>query len=121
MATLTEGAHTGDHIISDMGSISRDVMVLASGSGALEPGTVVARVTASGKLAPYDNAGTDGTEAAFGILFAAADATSADVRVVVHTRLTEVKTSALKWADGLDGTGQTAGLADLAAKFIIAR
>lgn len=121
MPVITEGARAGEHIISDQGSMSRDVLTIAAGAGKLEAGTVLAKLTATGKLAPYDNTGTDGTETAHCVLFGNVDATDADVRATVHSRLCEVQTSTLKWAAGVDAAGQTAGLGDLAAKFIISR
>ncbi len=120
MATLTEGRHTGEHLISDLGSISRDVVTIASGSGKLAPGRVLSKLSAGGKYVPYDNVGTDGSEVAKAILYAAVDATSADVRAVVHSRLCEVKASLLDWG-AVDGAGQTAGLADLAGSYVIGR
>lgn len=120
MPTLTEGKRAGEYLISDQGSLSRDVVTIASGSGALAPGRVLAKLTAGGKYVPYDNVGSDGSEVAKVILYAAVDATSADVRQTVHSRLCEVKTSLLDWGD-VDGAGQTAGLADLAASFVIGR
>lgn len=120
MPTLTEGARTGEYLISDLGSLSRDVITIASGSGKLGPGRVLAKLSADGKYVPYDNVGTDGSETAKAVLYGPVDATSADVKAVGHTRLCEVKTALLDWG-AVDAAGQTAGLADLAASFVIGR
>jgi hypothetical protein len=45
-------------------------VTFASGTPALQPGEVVARVTASGKYTFYDDGATDGTEDAAGVLVA---------------------------------------------------
>ena len=75
----------------------------------------------SGKYVPYDDDNTDGSDVATAIAYAEVDATSADVSCVVIARLAEVKLSALQWASTNDATDKANGLADLAAKNIIAR
>lgn len=112
---LNESTRAGEFLIAEgNGSISREKVVVASGEGALVPGTVLGKVTASGKYAAYDNAAADGTETAAGILYAAVDATSADADAVVIVRHAEVDGSLL--------TGNDAnGTADLAAIQIIVR
>lgn len=120
MPMLTEGVRAGEYLISDLGSLSRDVVTIASGSGVLKPGRVLAKLSADGKYVPYDNVGSDGSEVAKAILYAGVDATSADVKQVAHTRLCEVKRSLLDWG-AVDGAGQTAGLADMAGTHIIPR
>lgn len=122
MGIQTEGTYAGEFLVSEAaGTLSRETVTVVSGSGALAAGTVLSLVTASGKYAPYDNAGTDGTEVAAAILYRGIDATSADAKAVVVARLAEVNASELVWAAGVDAAGKTAGLTDLAAKFIIAR
>lgn len=52
---------------------------ILSGAGSLARGTVLGRVTASGKLVVVNSAGTDdGRRTPYGILLEATDATSAD-------------------------------------------
>lgn len=123
MATKTETAHAGEFIVSEAnGRRSRDTGVFLSGTPALLPGEVVAIVTASGKWTVYDNAASDGTEVAAGVLFEAVDASAADVSgVVVITGDAEVKKSMLTYQDGQDAAAQTAALADLKAIGIKAR
>ena len=60
-------------------------ITIVSGSGQLVKGTVLGKVTASGKYAPYSNANSDGTETAKLILAEDPDdATSADVNSVAY-------------------------------------
>jgi len=54
-------------------------VTIVSGSGVLDVGTVLGRVTASGKFKAYNNANSDGSEVAVGILVERVDATSRDV------------------------------------------
>ena len=82
---------------------------------------MLAKLTADGKHVVYDNAGTDGSETAAAILWDGVDATAADAPAVVTARLATVNAAELVWKDGLDAAGKTAGLADLATRFIIAR
>ena len=122
MATYTEGALPLEFLLAEhpVGQMSRETRTLASGAGALKAGRVLGKITASGKLAAYNNAASDGTETAFAVLAYDADATDADVAVTTFERLCVVKAASLGWGAG-DSTAITAGTADLAAKFIIAR
>jgi hypothetical protein len=70
-------------------------------------GTVLGKVTASGKYAAYDNAASDGTEVAAGILCEDVDATDGDVTANMYV------TGAFK-AAGLTGD-DAAAIADLHA------
>lgn len=114
MPTMTQGARTGEHIISEAnGRRSRETVTIVAGND-LAAGTVLGKITASGKYAPYSDAATDGTEAAACVLYANVDASAADKEAVVHERDTEVDEAALT---GLDANGK----ADLEAKGIIFR
>ncbi len=80
-------AMTQDNTITQLfaGDFPRVVkpLVIASGSGLLAKGTVLGKVTASGKYSKYDNTKSDGTEVAKLILAEDADdATSADVNAI---------------------------------------
>ncbi|MFH1493747.1 MAG: head decoration protein [Pseudomonadota bacterium] len=115
MATFTEARHTGEHMISEApGTLSRDEVTIASGAGVLPVGQVLGKITVSGKYAAYNNANTDGTEVAAGILYAAADATSADMPAIAHVRNCEVAEIHLT---GIDANG----IADLAAHDVLVR
>lgn len=130
MAVLTETAHTGGFIVCEAnGYRSRDTVTLASNGSteiAYQAGTVLAKVTASGKYVAYDNAGSDGTEAAAAILYAemVVPATG-DLKATAIVRDCEVNAAELVYDASLSGgsltTAQTAAQADLLAQGIIFR
>jgi hypothetical protein len=112
---LTETPHTGEFLFAEgNGTISREPVVVASGAGVLKAGTVLGKITASGKYTVYSNVAADGTQTAAGILYSAVDATSADTNAVMIARHAEVVETALT---GIDSAGKT----DLAALQIIFR
>lgn len=122
MTTLTEGTHAGEFLLSEApGTLSRETVTIASGSGAITAGMVLGKITASGKYKPYDDDNVDGSEVAAAIAWDNVDATSADVAVAAIVRDAEVRLSALQWAATNDATDKTNGLADLVAAHIIAR
>ena len=128
MTPQTEGQHPGEFILAEAGNqISRDEVTLTVATGAkLAPGLVLAQLAADEKFVPYDNTGSDGSEAAAGILYGDnADNTDgvapADFQVTIVARIAAVRKDALQWASGVDAAGKTAAYADLAAQFIIAR
>ncbi len=92
MTVLTENPHSGNFILSedDDGRLSRDNIVVASGAGPLLPGTVLGKVTASGKFVPSPETATDGSETAVAILVGPVNATGADALAVAMTRHAEV-------------------------------
>lgn len=115
MSTQTEGRHVGEFLLSEgNGSISRDQVTVTLSGAALASGTVMSRLTASGKWVPYDDVGTDGSEVASGILYTELAAGTGDVTAVMIVRHAEVQQSEL--------TGFNANArADLAAVGIIVR
>lgn len=123
MPTKTENLGPGAFIKSEgNGDISRDTITIVSGAGSLIAGTVLGKITASGKYKPYDNDATDGSEVAAGILVYDVDATSADKLAVGIVREAEVFKARLIWGAGVTTEGEkTAAYADLAAKVVIAR
>lgn len=124
MAVKTDHLGAGAFIKSEAnGDLSRETVVIVAGSGKLEAGTVLGRITASGKYKPYDDNNTDGSEVAAAILIYDVDATSADVTAVVIFRLAEVFTNRLKWAATVLSGEKTTAYADLAAagKLVIVR
>ena len=118
---FTEARHAGEFLISEAeGTRSRDVITVAN-SVALEAGTVLGKVTASGKYKLHDPSKSDGTENAAGILLAAVDASGGDASGVAILRDAEVDTGALTFIDAISGANKTAALAALAGLGIIAR
>ena len=125
MATLTEDRFSGaaHYIVSEAnGYRSREQIVIASGAGKLKPGTVLGKITASGKYAPYNPTLETGVETAAAILWEGCDATSADVRRTATIRDTEIHADVLAWGSGVTtDQHKTDALADLAGSGIIAR
>ena len=89
MTTLTETRHAGGFLVWEaLRDYCREVVTIATGGAnpVLEPGTVLGKITASGKYAAHDPAAVDGTETAVAVLWGKADATAADVDAVVLLR-----------------------------------
>lgn len=107
------------------GQISREVVTIASGSGVLEPGTLLGQITANKKYSGSPNAlvvGKEGAETARAVLAYGVDATSADVEAVIIKRVAEVKTPMLVFdASVNDAAKRATKLAQLADATIIAR
>lgn len=85
MTTFTEATHPGGFLVWEaFRDYTREVVTIAA--GALEPGTVLGKITVSGKYAAHDPAATDGTETAVAVLWGKADATGGDVPGVALIR-----------------------------------
>ena len=116
----TEAVHAQEFLKSEAnGQRSRENITVVSGQD-LVAGAVVGKITATGKYAVYDNGASDGSEAAAGVLLEAVDATDADKAGAIIIRDAEVDGDLLNWGSN-DGTGVTAGIADLLALGIIVR
>lgn len=89
---------------------SRDEITVASGAGVLKPGTVLGKITASGKFKPAVDASVDGSETAVAVLGYGVDATSADAKSVAIVRAAQVKKSELDYAAGATAEDMDAGL-----------
>lgn len=121
MAVLIEGKHNADFIVSEAnGARSRDAVTVAQ-SAALKPGTVLGKLTASGKYAALDPAANTGAETAIGLLYAAADATDADAGAVAILRDAEVNGAELAWPEGITPEQKAIAIAALAIRGIIVR
>ena len=112
---LNEGKYTGEFLLSEAnGTRSREQVTIAAAAPAMVAGTVLGKITASGKYTAYSNAASDGTEVAAGVLLYNVANSAADQKAVVIARDAEVQGSVL--------TGNDAnGTADLAAIGIIVR
>lgn len=123
---LNEGRHATEGLLSEADfGYSRDVITVASGSGKIEPGTILGKVTASGKYKPSINSAADpatGEEVGSVIALYACDATSADAKVVAITRAAQWKIGDLIYHSSVDSdTKKAAKRAQLAAVGIVAR
>ena len=126
MSSVTEGRHAGDFLLSMAnGKRSFDtVTVTVPGSTTWGPGKVLGQHAGTGKYLEYDNAGSDGTETASGILYselANADVSAADFTGVIVNMDAEVRLADLTWASGASQGDKDAGVADLKALGIKAR
>lgn len=73
------------------------------------------------KYTQINPAASDGTQIAAGVLFAAANASAADVNATIHNRDCEVNGLVLVWPDGLTEPQKAKAAADLAALGVIVR
>jgi hypothetical protein len=121
MPTETLGARAKNFLLGDLGQISYDDGIVASGNN-LEAGTVLGQITTGGKLKAYTPGASDGTQNAYGVLTENVDATSADQKCVAVTRLAEIQINLLKWGAAVTtDPHKTTAYTALAAKNIIAR
>jgi len=116
-----EHPRSGDFLLSEAnGSYSRENELLAQGQ-TLDAGTVLGKITATGKFTQLAPAATDGSKDPAGILIARADAEDGDLAVVVLSRAAEVKADALIWPDPITTAQQTTAITKLAALGIVLR
>lgn len=115
-------AGAGHYVVSEAhGYRSREQAVIAAGSGRLRAGTVLGRVTATGKLKPFAPGAADGTQTAAAILWESCDATDGDVRRTITARDSEVHGNVLTFGEGTTDQQKTAAMASLAALGIVGR
>lgn len=121
MATLNEGKHPGEFIVSESnGTRSRGAGTILSGENVVA-GELLGKVTASGKYAAYDNAAVDGRETVVAIAYDNTDATAGDVAgAVLFLRDAEVRASDLTYNTAVQGEIDTANT-ELAALGLIVR
>ena len=115
MTTLNESNHRGEFLVGELPSgLSRTTGTLITGQD-LAAGTVLGKITASGKYTQHAPAESDGSENADAILFDNVDASDADAEgVVLIDHDAAVNTDEVVFADA--GAGKTAAIADLEAK-----
>jgi hypothetical protein len=120
MATKTEGVYGAEFLLSDEELISVDKGILILGQN-LTIGTVLGKITASGKYTQHNNAATDGSEVACAILRTSADAILADTACAVLVRLAEVAGAKLIFKTGITAPNKAAAIVALATQNIIVR
>jgi hypothetical protein len=118
--TATEGIRAFEVVLSDFGSISREKAVLLAGQ-TLIAGTVLGRITDSGKYALHDPDATDGSQTAVAVLLVDCTASGADAPTLILARLAEVKSALLTFKSGITAQQKAAALAALATQNIVAR
>ena len=85
MPTLSESRHAGGFLVWEaLRDFCRSTVILASGD--LQPGTILGKITASGKYAVHDPAASNGTQTAAAILWASVDASGGDKNAIVLIR-----------------------------------
>lgn len=126
MTKFTEGRHAGEGLISEANfNRSRDAVVIASGSGVIAPGTILGKITASGKFVPSTDAevaGKEGADTASAIALYGCDATSEDVSITAITRDAEWNGGTVTYHSSVNSGPKKAAKADqLRAAGIILR
>lgn len=120
MATVTDTPRAGAFIVSEAnGGRSREVVTVTATGGALAAGTVLGKITATGKYVRHDDAASDGSETAAAILYAPIGAVEANVTVIA--RDTVVAGSYLTYEASATALEITEANAELAAVGIIVR
>lgn len=116
MTVLTETIHQGEFLLSEGNSfISREpVTVTVSGTTKWLSGTLLGKITATGKYIKYLNGASDGSQAVAGILWNELDPVAGDIKATIIARNAEVIGAKLTGSDA-------PGLVDMAALGIIVR
>lgn len=90
-------------------NIVNEEIIVASGEGILYPGTVLGKITASGKYAAHTPGAADGSQTAAAILFHKIDATDEDVTTVGTVRgPATINGTMLTFADGISAANKSA-------------
>lgn len=115
MSTLYSKPRIAEFVLTEAnGQRSRENIVVVQTGTEILSGTVLGKITASGKYAPYANGAADGTEVAAGVLYNYLPATTGDTKAVGFVRDCEVMRAAVT---GLDAAGES----DLKALGVIVR
>ena len=123
MTVLIEGLHPGAFLMSEAsGQRSRENIIIESGAGIIAPGTVLGKVTASGKYIASAIGAADGSETPAAINLYGADASTSDAAVSAIVRDAEVNGHCLVYhADRDQPAEKDAANAALGALGIIVR
>lgn len=107
MAVLTQSIQVGEFLLSEAsGERSREqVTVTVAGSVALPSGTVLGKITATGKYIKYLNGAVDGSQTAAAILLNPLAAVNGDYKCAVFVRDCEVSGAMLNGGSGVDAPG----------------
>lgn len=118
---------TDSDVVKDEGKnrFSRDEDILAKGSGAVDCGAVLGRVSAAGadigKFKPLDPTATDGTQRAAAIILHFALADTDDATIVNLKRRAQVVNHALVWPAGITAGQKLEAIDQLEALGIVVR
>ena len=101
---------------------SRDTATIAAGNGVLVSGTVLGKLSASGKYVPSAASAADGSQTAVACLITPVDTTSADQKAVILTRHADVSHAGITYGPTInDATKRAAVQSQLAAVGIVTR
>ena len=117
MTVLTETNHVGEFLLSEDNSTRcrEEVTVTVSGATNWLSGTVLGKITGTGKYVKYDEGGTDdGRRVAAAVLYNELLPVAGDIQATIVARDAEVIEAKLT---GIDANG----IVDLATKGIIVR
>lgn len=121
MPALNESNTLGDLLKYEAPNLfSRESIIVGAGAN-LTLGTVLGRVTASGKYVILAPAASDGSQTAAGVLLGDAAAASADAKGLILARHGIVADHALVWPGGITNAQKTAAISQLEAKGILVR
>lgn len=113
MSALTEGRNAAEFLMAEgEGNLSRDNIVIKDGSGVVAAGTVLGKITSSGKYVPAPASAQDGSDTAVAIALYNVDATDADVSTVAIFRHAEVNGNILSYDATVDDATKKAAKAD---------
>jgi hypothetical protein len=124
MATVTvpaSGATGFNFLVNEEIYRSREEGVIASGAGLLKSGTVLGKITATGKYKAFTAGASDGTQTAAGILMQDCDATSKDVKRTILVREAEVQRAEILFAGTPTTPQKDAAYASLAVNHVVMR
>jgi hypothetical protein len=121
MTELVQPKNTLGFLLSEAtGTRSRDKGTLILGQN-LAAGTVLGKITASGKYTILAPVAADGSQTAAAILTAATNATAADTTALFLTRDVEINDNELIYPVGITAPQKTTAIANLALVGIIVR
>lgn len=115
MATITNTIkRAGAHILHEaFPQVSRENITLTGGN--YKAGTVLGKLTASGKYKQLTPAASDGSQTAVMILYDAVDASAGDKPGVGHDYGVAVKDADLEWPAGITAAQKISAIASLRA------
>ena len=122
MTTFSETNRIGDVLKFEAHqNFNREVVTMISGQD-LVAGTVLGKITASGKYTLHNNAGGDGSEVAIAVLLFDCDASGGDTPAVILARGPAiVSNDDLVFKSGISAPNRAAAITNLASLGIVAR
>ena len=121
MPVQTESNYLGDWLKFEEDNLySREEVAVVTGQN-LGTGTVIGKITASGKVTQLAPAAADGSEEAAGVLLLPVDATAADQPGVIIARHALCSDKGLVWPGGITAPQKAAAIDQLKTLGILVR